>query len=124
MPEDLTSNLAKLQDPEKGDPETYQAINFFSKGLEGFDISENPNRLVRDDIIQGCIQRACEKHGWPIILAYDCDPDQPKTWEAEICNGKENGLLGSSKGCDSPAGAILAAYLAAIKKANAIGVKT
>jgi hypothetical protein len=61
MPEDLTTDLECLH---KADPKTYLAINFFSKGLEGFDITENPNKLVKGDIIQGYIQRACVSRGW------------------------------------------------------------
>ena len=65
--------------------------------------------------LQGCLQRACEKRGWPIVLAFDCNPVHPRTWEAEICNGLENGVLGSAKGCPSPAHALLAAYLQALE---------
>lgn len=68
-----------------------------------------------DFIIQGCLQRACERRGWPLILSFDCDPDHPQTWVAEICDGK-GALLGMAVGHESLSEALLAAYVAAVKE--------
>ena len=64
--------------------------------------------------LQGCIQRACERRGWPVVLSFDCDPDHPHTWVAEICDGWA--LLGMAVGHESPAEALLSAYIAAVKE--------
>ena len=67
------------------------------------------------DSLQGCIQRACERRGWPVVLSFDCDPDHPQTWVAEICDGK-GALLGMAVGHESLSEALLAAYVAAVKE--------
>ena len=28
--------------------------------------------------LQGCVQRACERRGWPLVLSFDCDPGHQK----------------------------------------------
>ena len=65
-------------------------------------------------LIQNSIQRACERRGWPVVLSFDCDPDHPHTWVAEICDGWA--LLGMAVRHESPSEALLAAYVAAVKE--------
>jgi len=73
--------------------------------------------LCADDVfgdhVQGEVQRAIIGRGWPIILSFDCDPDHPETWEAEICNGEVNGLLGRANGL-SPCVVVLDAYISCL----------
>jgi hypothetical protein len=96
------------------DPETFQAINDISIAIHGFDVGRNPNTRTIGHIIQGEIQIAISERGWPLIIAFDCNPDAPLKWNVDICSGKVNGLLG--KACfDSPTEAILSAYLAALE---------
>jgi len=49
-----------------------------------------------------------------LILSFDCDPDHPQTWVAEICDGK-GALLGMAVGHESLSEALLAAYIAAVR---------
>lgn len=94
-----------LEELQKTDPTCYEEI---ARGLEQVDIE------YEEDIIQGCIQRACIGQKWPIIQSFDCDPDTPGAFLAEICSGEINGLLG--RACaESPAKSILTAYLSAIR---------
>ena len=65
--------------------------------------------------LQCCLQRACERRGRPVVLSFDCDPDHPQTWVAEICDGK-GALLGMAVGHESPSEALLTAYIAAIRE--------
>jgi hypothetical protein len=67
-----------------------------------------------DDTIQGACQRACVARGWPMVIGFDCDPDNPKMYEVDICGGEVDGLLGKAR-AKSPAKAILTAYLEARK---------
>lgn len=100
--------LAELLEGLKvADPETYEEISH----LEFVGWHQPRNQAL--DHLQGCIQRACERRGWPLVLSFDCDPDHQKTWVAKICDGWT--LLGLSAGHASPAEALLAAYIAAVK---------
>lgn len=111
--------LSELLEGLKGvDPETADDIgdivNVISILSDG---SFSSDAYYPDFIIQGCLQRACERRGWPLILSFDCDPDHPQTWVAEICDGK-GALLGMAVGHESPSDALLAAYVAAVKEAK------
>ena len=96
---------ALLEELRKIDPLVY--VNSDPDMLELEDIN-------MADVLQGCIQRACERRGWPVVLSFDCDPDHPQTWVAEICDGWA--LLGMAVRHESPSEALLAAYVAAIKE--------
>lgn len=95
-----------LEELKQVDPETYR------KWFNDYDVLGLDQWQL--DSLQGCIQRACERRGWPVVLSFDCDPDHPQTWVAEICDGWA--LLGMAVGRESPAEALLAAYVAAVKK--------
>jgi hypothetical protein len=77
-------------------------------------VLKNPNARTIGHIIQGEIQGAIEAKGWPLIMAFDCDPDNPRKWDVEICSGIFNGLIGEACS-DSVAKGILTAYLDAIR---------
>ena len=107
--------LSELLEELKGiDPETADDIgdivNVISILSDG---SFSSDAYYPDFIIQGCLQRACERRGWPLILSFDCDPDHPQTWVAERCDGWA--LLGMAVRHESPSEALLAAYVAAVK---------
>ena len=95
-----------LEELKQVDPETYR------KWFNDYDVLGLDQWQL--DSLQGCIQRACERRGWPVVLSFDCDPDHPHTWVAEICDGWA--LLGMAVGHESPSEALLAAYVAAVKK--------
>ncbi|MCK9571651.1 hypothetical protein M0R72_22060 [Candidatus Pacearchaeota archaeon] len=69
---------------------------------------------VAEAWLQFCIQRALVDRGWPVILSFDCDPDRPKTWDVEICNGLVDGLLGRANGL-SLCATLLACYIACLE---------
>lgn len=100
----------KAVDPDTADDigDIVNVISIMSNG------SFSSDAYYPDFIIQGCLQRACERRGWPLILSFDCDPDHPQTWVAEICDGK-GALLGMAVGHESLSEALLAAYVAAVK---------
>jgi hypothetical protein len=97
------------------DPACYEDIRrrciISLKGLLiAWDSMEQTQRENYEDVIQGCCQKSIAAKGWPVILSLDCNPDHPKTWGVEICNGTENGAIGKVEGCGSPAIALLEAY--------------
>ena len=102
-------NLTELQ---KVDPETWDAI-MLSLAVE---YAENKHLLISEysvigrDIIQGCLQRAIEKRGWGFALHLFNNPNR---YSATVCRGN-NGDWAESPNFDSPAKALLAAYLEAI----------
>ena len=100
----------KAVDPDTADDigDIVNVISIMSNG------SFSSDAYYPDFIIQGGIQRACERRGWPVVLSFDCDPDHPQTWVAEICDGWA--LLGMAVRHESPSEALLAAYVAAIKE--------
>ena len=100
-----TTTPALLGELLEVDPETMTAINFYSKGLQGFDIDTNPNKLVKEDIIQGCIQRAIAEKGWSYQqILYQ----NPTIYEAYLIGHRE-----TIRRANTPAAAILAAYIEA-----------
>jgi hypothetical protein len=104
---------ALLEELREVDPETMTAINFYSKGLQGFDIDTNPNKLVKEDIIQGCIQRATTARPDHWIISQWMSQDK---WRATIRRGPRGytdpEYMHIGEG-DTPAAAILAAYIGA-----------
>ena len=94
-----------LDELKQVDPETYR------KWFNDYDVLGLDQWQL--DSLQDCIQRACERRGWPLVLSFDCDPGHQKTWVAKICDGWT--LLGLSAGHASPAEALLAAYIAAVR---------
>jgi hypothetical protein len=108
MPEDLTVLLEKLK---IADPETWQQIDIGKANrLPLFDVSQ--------DIVQGCIQRACEKKAWIWTISKE-DSQSPEALEGTpygaIIFDDEINILVEDIYRDSPASAILTAYLAAME---------
>ncbi len=110
-----TTTPALLGELLEVDPETMTAINFYSKGLQGFDIDTNPNKLVKEDIIQGCIQRAIAARPDHWIISQWMSQDK---WQAMIRRGPRGytdpEYMHIGEG-DTPADAILAAYIEAVR---------
>lgn len=98
-----------LEELKQADSETYEEVS----DLEFIGWRQPRNRAL--DHLQGCVQLACEKRGWPLVLSFDCDPDHPQTWVAEICDSK-GALLGMAVGRNSSTVALLTAYVAAVKE--------
>jgi hypothetical protein len=112
-----------LEQLREKDPETYERLQI---GFESLDIyiEDDKFHVIVDEtiaaagkpavwIIQAVLQEAITSRGHALILSYDCDPDSPKTWEAEICDSENAKREGSGRG-GSPAGALLKAYVEAI----------
>ena len=100
------------------DPETYEALRnypIYCSDDEALTVNllESRNNILVMDALQGCIQRACERRGWPFHVAY-YPPEGPNApyyqayiWPALKCHTAQ---------ADSAAEALLAAYIAAVKK--------
>jgi hypothetical protein len=107
MPEDLTTLLEKLK---AKDPATWTAIDLALIDVEFTD----GNQDMQNDVIQGCLQRACEKHGWEGILLWR--EGQSRAVISEFKGGFGATEKLSEQIGDSPASAILATYLAAMER--------
>lgn len=66
-------------------------------------------------IIQGCIQRACEKRGWATTLEYVSWYAPARRWHAYISTGPR-GCDTKDTAADSPVEALLMAYIAAVRE--------
>lgn len=104
---------ALLEELKVADPEIYEDIgdivNVISILSDG---SFSSDAYYPDFIIQGCIQRACERREWPFHVAY-YPPEGPNApyyqayiWPALKCHTAQ---------ADSAAEALLAAYIAAVR---------
>lgn len=118
MSEDLSILLEKLQAADRdtwedlktslGKLHRYQENNSYE-----VDVPETIKVVEKEalDILQGCLQRACQARGWWI---------EQSTFTAKPfakIQKREDPEWMSYKGCgDSPASALLAAYLKAIEK--------
>jgi hypothetical protein len=94
-----------LEELKQVDPETYR------KWFNDYDVLGLDQWQL--DSLQGCIQRACERRGWPFHVAY-YPPEGPTApyyqayiWPALKCHTAQ---------ADSAAEALLAAYIAAVKE--------
>lgn len=95
-----------LEELKVADPETYEEISH----LEFVGWHQPRNQAL--DHLQGCIQRACERRGWPFHVAY-YPPEGPNApyyqayiWPALKCHTAQ---------ADSAAEALPAAYIAAVR---------
>lgn len=101
---------ALLEELKQIDPETYH--------LELVRLHQPRNRAL--DHLQGCLQRACERHGWELEQNYRTrgrDGDLPQSmrhyaiitaWYREVHTYRGMG--------DTAAESLLAAYVAAVKE--------
>ena len=73
------------------------------------------------DSLQGCIQRACERRKWGMVIEWSMDGG-PYEWSAYIGHEEPPGAFKAAYSWsvryygDSPAEALLAAYIAAVKE--------
>ena len=108
----LTKDLTRLKEL---DPVIYYNYESWQLTLtEELNLSLYDDRIVNEMVLQHCLQDAIAARGWPVIISFDCNPDNPLIWEVEICSGEVNDLLGSAK-ADTPASALLSAYVAALE---------
>ena len=113
-----------LEELKQVDPETYEALRnypIYCSGGETLTVNllDSRNQILVADAIQGCIQRACERHGWEIEQNYRTrgrDGNLPKnmrhyavitSWDKDVHTYR--GMGGTS------ASALLSAYIAAVK---------
>ena len=96
-------NLTELQ---KADPDTYNEIRSIFGAVI---VKEELRPKIADDIIQGCLQRAIEKRGWGFALHLFNNPNRYSATIIEV-----GGSWHDSPHSNSPAEALLAAYLEAI----------
>ena len=114
-----------LEELKQVDPETYEALRnypIYCSGGETLTVNllDSGNQILVKDAIQGCIQRACERRGWEMEQNYRTrgrDGDLPKnmrhyavitSWDNDVHTYRGMG--------NSPAEALLAAYVAAVKE--------
>ena len=114
-----------LEELKQVDPETYEALRNYPLYVSGdealsVDLPSSRNQTLCEDAIQGCIQRACERRGWEIDQNYRTrgrDGDLPKnmryyavvtSWYNDVHTYRGMG--------NSVTEALLAAYIAAVKK--------
>ena len=113
---------ALLEELKEVDVKTYDDIEVSRRPTEEFawydldtdesihvSFGEAVGRITRDspqyqDIVQGCIQRACERRGWGFIICNQV---------ANVCTKTSTY---ASEIYDTPAEALLAAYIAAIRE--------
>ena len=109
--------LSELLEELKGiDPETADDIgdivNVISILSDG---SFSSDAYYPDFIIQGCLQRACERRRWTLTLEYVSWYAPMRRWHAYISTGPR-GCDTKDTAADSAAEALLAAYIAAVKE--------
>jgi len=115
--------LSELLEELKGiDPETADDIgdivNVISIKSDG---SFSSDAYYPDFIIQGCIQRACERRGWGLVIERSKDSG-PYEWSAYTGHEEPPGAFRAAYSWGiryyggSAAEALLAAYVAAIKE--------
>lgn len=106
-----------LEELKKIDPACYEEIWQWALWIEEEGEVDDIERFEnhRDDVIQGCVQRACEARGWAWMNKIHMGSgihDAEIYWKTRE-NWKDHG--GMAKFGHSPAEAILTAYLAARK---------
>jgi len=107
-----------LEELQKIDPKTFDLINYSSNTLHGSGAMQNPNARIIGHIIQGEIQRAIEAKGWIWTVTKE-DSQSPYAIDGTsygvIIFNDQIDVLVEDVYADSPAEAILACYLAAIR---------
>ena len=102
-----------LERLQEADPETHREW-YASEGVypeEGYELSD-----VELDILQGTIQRAIEAKGWGFSIGLEIKNEGVDGWSAFIGKPAPFGVQWSEESYgDSPASAILSAYLAALE---------
>ena len=100
----MTEIKALLERLKKVDPETYDVIGY---GMQSVDIE------LEEDIIQGCIQRAIVEKGWKYVVSNDRARQPYGQIGIPISNVRTE--YQHRNYADSPAAAILAAYIEAVR---------
>jgi hypothetical protein len=106
-----------LEDLKKLDQETYEKINDISIALHGYDVDRNPNSRTIRHIIQGEIQIAVAARGWHWRLASAQMDESERGYSCVVMHRVHSMWMDmvATRESDSPAKAILTAYLAAIR---------
>lgn len=103
---------ALLEELKVADPETYEDIGDIANVISILsDGSFSSDAYYPDFIIQGCIQRACERRGWR-----ECHGTWNGYPEAYIFYSPDNCSISLPHVHDSRAEALLAAYIAAVRE--------
>ena len=114
-----------LEELKQVDPETYEALRnypIYCSGGETLTVNllDSRNQILVADALQGCIQRACEGHGWELEQNYRTkgrDGDLPKNMRHyAVVTSWDNDVHTYRGMCKSQAEALLAAYVAAVKE--------
>jgi hypothetical protein len=115
-----------LEELKQVDPETYEALRNYPLYVSGdealsVDLPGSRNQTLCEDAIQGCIQRACERRGWGLVIERSKDSG-PYEWSAYTGHEEPPGAFRAAYSWGiryyggSAAEALLAAYVAAIKE--------
>ena len=117
-----------LEELKQVDPETYEALRNYPLYVSGdealsVDLPSSRNQTLCEDAIQGCIQRACERRGWGLVIERSKDSG-PYEWSAYTGHEEPPGAFRAAYSWGiryyggSAAEALLAAYVAAVKEAK------
>ena len=107
------------------DPETYEALRnypIYCSDDEALTVNllESRNNILVMDALQGCIQRACERHGWELEQNYRTRGRNgvlPKNMRHyAVVTSWDNDVHTYHGTGNSATKALLAAYIAAVKK--------
>ena len=115
-----------LKELKQVDPETYEALRnypIYCSGGETLTVNllDSGNHVLVADALQGRIQRACERRKWGMVIEWSMDGG-PYEWSAYIGHEEPPGAFKAAYSWsvryygDSPAEALLAAYIAAVKE--------
>lgn len=106
------------------DPETYEALRNYPLDVSGdealsVDLPSSRNQTLVEDGLQGCLRRACERHGWEMDQNYRTrgrDGDLPKNMRHYAVVTSWNRDVHTYRGVGSTSAvALLDAYVAAVK---------
>ena len=115
-----------LEELKQVDPDIYEELQnypIYCSGDEALtvDLLSSRNQTLCEDAIQGCIQRACERRGWGVVIERSKDSG-PYEWSAYTGHEEPPGAFRAAYSWGiryyggSAAEALLAAYVAAIKE--------
>lgn len=113
---------ALLEELKVADPETYEDIGDIANVISILsDGSFSSDAYYPDFIVQGCVQRACERREWHWLVCMDCWREGE--YRAEISIISESCISSmvevneiAMKWGNSPAEALLVAYIAAVRE--------
>lgn len=115
-----------LEELKQVDPETYEALRNYPLDVSGdealsVDLPSSRNQTLVEDGLQGCLQRACERQGWGLVIEWSKEGG-PYEWSAYTGHEEPPGAFRAAYSWGiryyggSAAEALLAAYVAAIKE--------